>query len=161
VRIAVRADSGITSIKDLNGKNVATTTGTTSVQTLRKTERAPALLFYSALLGTVVFGLMVPWFWGGPEPTPRYYLLFVAMGVFGGVGHFLFTEAFHLAPASLLAPIMYLQLLISGFLGWWIFGQVPDQLTLFGMAIIAASGIAVALYGRGQAGSNVEPLDDI
>jgi glutamate/aspartate transport system substrate-binding protein len=40
VRIAVKANSGITSIAQLNGKNVATTTGTTSVQTLRKNERA-------------------------------------------------------------------------------------------------------------------------
>jgi glutamate/aspartate transport system substrate-binding protein len=45
VRIAVRADSGITSIKDLNGKNVATTTGTTSVQTLRRNERATGVDF--------------------------------------------------------------------------------------------------------------------
>ena len=45
VRIAVRADSGITSIKDLNGKTVATTTGTTSVQTLRKNERATGVDF--------------------------------------------------------------------------------------------------------------------
>ncbi|MDN3922293.1 transporter substrate-binding domain-containing protein [Roseateles violae] len=40
VRIAVKANSGITSIAQLNGKNVATTTGTTSVQLLRKHERA-------------------------------------------------------------------------------------------------------------------------
>ena len=40
VRIAVKANSGINSIKDLTGKTVATTTGTTSVQTLRKHERA-------------------------------------------------------------------------------------------------------------------------
>ena len=40
VRIATRANSGITGIKDLNGKTVATTTGTTSVQTLRRNERA-------------------------------------------------------------------------------------------------------------------------
>ncbi|MEH3086222.1 MAG: amino acid ABC transporter substrate-binding protein [Xylophilus ampelinus] len=40
VRIATKANSGISSIKDLNGKTVATTTGTTSVQTLRKNERA-------------------------------------------------------------------------------------------------------------------------
>ena len=39
VRIAVKANSGITSIAQLNGKNVATTTGTTSVQLLRKHER--------------------------------------------------------------------------------------------------------------------------
>jgi glutamate/aspartate transport system substrate-binding protein len=40
VRIAVKANSGITGIAQLNGKNIATTTGTTSVQTLRKNERA-------------------------------------------------------------------------------------------------------------------------
>lgn len=45
VRIAVKANSGINSIKDLNGKNVATTTGTTSVQTLRKHERAAGVDF--------------------------------------------------------------------------------------------------------------------
>ena len=45
IRIAVKANSGITSIKDLNGKNVATTTGTTSVQTLRKNERAGGVDF--------------------------------------------------------------------------------------------------------------------
>jgi glutamate/aspartate transport system substrate-binding protein len=45
VRIAVKADSGIASIKDLNGKNVVTTTGTTSVQTLRKNERATGVDF--------------------------------------------------------------------------------------------------------------------
>ena len=45
VRMAVKASSGIASIKDLNGKTVATTTGTTSVQTLRKNERAGGLDF--------------------------------------------------------------------------------------------------------------------
>ncbi|WP_299018669.1 MULTISPECIES: amino acid ABC transporter substrate-binding protein [unclassified Tepidimonas] len=45
VRIAVKANSGINSIKDLNGKNVATTTGTTSVQTLRRHERAGGVDF--------------------------------------------------------------------------------------------------------------------
>ncbi len=45
VRIAVKANSGITSIAQLNGKNVATTTGTTSVQLLRKHERANGVDF--------------------------------------------------------------------------------------------------------------------
>jgi len=45
VRIAVKANSGITSIAQLNGKNVATTTGTTSVQLLRKHERANGVNF--------------------------------------------------------------------------------------------------------------------
>jgi glutamate/aspartate transport system substrate-binding protein len=45
VRVAVKASSGITALKDLNGKNVATTTGTTSVQLLRKNERAQGIDF--------------------------------------------------------------------------------------------------------------------
>ena len=45
VRIAVKANSGITSIAQLNGKSVATTTGTTSVQTLRKNEKATGMDF--------------------------------------------------------------------------------------------------------------------
>ena len=45
VRIAVKANSGINSIADLTGKKVATTTGTTSVQTLRKHERATNVNF--------------------------------------------------------------------------------------------------------------------
>ena len=45
VRIAVKANSGITSIAQLNGKNIATTTGTTSVQTLRKNKRASGVEF--------------------------------------------------------------------------------------------------------------------
>ncbi|CAN5397221.1 amino acid ABC transporter substrate-binding protein [soil metagenome] len=45
VRIAVKANSGITSVAQLNGKSVATTTGTTSVQTLRRNERATNVNF--------------------------------------------------------------------------------------------------------------------
>jgi len=45
VRIAVKGNSGITGIKDLNGKTIVTTTGTTSVQTLRKNKRADGLTF--------------------------------------------------------------------------------------------------------------------
>jgi glutamate/aspartate transport system substrate-binding protein len=45
VRIAVKTNSGITSIAQLNGKKVATTTGTTSVQLLRKHERANGVNF--------------------------------------------------------------------------------------------------------------------
>jgi glutamate/aspartate transport system substrate-binding protein len=45
VRIVTKASSGINSINQLTGKTVATTTGTTSVQTLRKHERANGVDF--------------------------------------------------------------------------------------------------------------------
>lgn len=49
VRIAVRADSGINDIKDLAGKTVVTTTGTTSVQLLRANKRAEGIEFRSVM----------------------------------------------------------------------------------------------------------------
>lgn len=45
VKIAVKADSGIKTLKELDGKTIATTTGTTSVQTLRKNKRAEGIDF--------------------------------------------------------------------------------------------------------------------
>ena len=45
VRMLVKADSGIKSIADLKGKTVATTTGTTSVQTLRRNKKAEGMDF--------------------------------------------------------------------------------------------------------------------
>ncbi|HKQ30808.1 MAG TPA: DMT family transporter [Burkholderiales bacterium] len=112
------------------------------------TERPVAMLYYSALLGTVCFSLLLPWFWEGPPPSAMYYVLFVSMGVLGGLGHFFFTEAFRCAPASLLAPLTYLQLVWAGLLGWLVFGQLPDRITLIGMAVISVSGIAVTIHGR-------------
>ncbi|MDR2129129.1 MAG: transporter substrate-binding domain-containing protein [Burkholderiaceae bacterium] len=49
VRIATKVNSGIASVKDLNGKTVATTTGTTSVQTLRRHERAGGIDFNNVM----------------------------------------------------------------------------------------------------------------
>ena len=49
VRMVVKANSGIKDLKDLNGKTVSTTTGTTSVQTLRKNERAQGIDFKEVL----------------------------------------------------------------------------------------------------------------
>jgi len=49
VRMVVKKNSGIKDLKDLNGKTVATTTGTTSVQTLRKNERAQGIDFKEVL----------------------------------------------------------------------------------------------------------------
>ena len=106
---------------------------------------APALLFYTALAGSILYGLAMPWFIEDRAPSLFEAMLFASLGLFGGLGHFLFTAAFRHAPASLLAPLNYLQLLWAGLLGYLVFGQVPDAVSLLGMAVIAGSGVRVAL----------------
>ena len=111
---------------------------------LASTERTIALLFYTALVGAILFGLLLPWFWEGVTPTTLQWTLLLSMGAFGGVGHFLFTMAHRLADASLLAPMMYLQLFWAAVLGWVVFGHVPEGLSIIGMCVVATAGGVVA-----------------
>ncbi|EYD75877.1 hypothetical protein Rumeso_02495 [Rubellimicrobium mesophilum DSM 19309] len=115
---------------------------------LAGTESTLAMLFLTALVGSVAFGLALPWTWGGPMPTPGQLLLFLSLGVTGGVGHYLLTSAYRYAPASLLAPVQYLQLVWAALLGWLVFGHVPDAVSGLGMAVVVGSGLMVALRSR-------------
>lgn len=114
------------------------------------TESTIAMLFYTALCGSIIFSLALPWYLTGEVPPPFELLLFFSLGVYGWLGHFLMTAAYRHTPASLLAPTNYLQLVWAGLLGWLVFGHLPDAVSLGGMAIIAFSGVAVALHSRRQ-----------
>ena len=64
-------------------------------------------------------------------------LLLVTGALFGTFGHFLFILAFQRAPASGLTPFTYVQLVWATLVGWIAFGDLPDEATVIGMAIIA------------------------
>ena len=115
---------------------------------LSHAENPLTLLFYTALVGTAVMSLALPWFWFEFAPAPRQWLMIASLGVYGGVGHFILIRAFRLAPASTLTPFGYTQLIWAGLLGWLVFGHLPDAMTTAGMAIIAASGLWLALAER-------------
>jgi len=66
----------------------------------------------------------------------------------GAVGHFLLIRAHGLAPATLLSPFGYTQLLVVLALGWLVFGQLPDAIALTGIALIAGSGLGLILASR-------------
>jgi len=112
---------------------------------LARTESTIPMLFFTALIGTLIYGLLFPWFWEGQTPDALQALLFVCTGAAGGLGHFLFTAAHRHAPASVLAPVMYIQLVWAGLLGWLVFGHVADGLSIVGMVVVAVAGAAVAL----------------
>jgi len=112
---------------------------------LARTEKTLALLFYSALIGAICFGIALPWTLYGAAPSMLQIALFLSTGITAGLGHYFFTAAYRFAPASVLAPINYLHLMWAGLLGWLVFGHVPETLTISGMAVVAAAGVAVAL----------------
>jgi drug/metabolite transporter (DMT)-like permease len=102
-------------------------------------------LFLGAIVGTVVMSLLVPLFWKAPE-NAWHALLFLATGALGAGGHFVLIRAFEYAPASVLAPFVYAQLVTVLILGYLVFGAFPDGPSLVGMAIIVASGAWIATH---------------
>lgn len=150
VVLIVRPGSGLDTVGVLLafGCALVSTTYNLLSRLLASTEQTIAMLFYTALAGTIVFGAMLPWFWLDRAPTMFQAILLASLAVYGGLGHFLFTAAYRDAPASLLGPVSYLQLLWVALLGWLVFDHLPDAVSLIGMAIIGASGVLVAFKSR-------------
>ena len=112
---------------------------------LARTETMIAMLFYTAVVGALVFGAMLPWSLNGPAVTWADAGLLLALGVLATVGHFLFTAAYREAPASVLAPVNYMHLAWAALLGWLVFSPAPDGWSLLGMAMVAGAGVAIAV----------------
>jgi drug/metabolite transporter (DMT)-like permease len=112
------------------------------------TESVYTTLVYSALAGTVGLSLALPWQLDGGTPPLRDAALFLLLGLFAGLGHWFVISAYLLAPASLLTPFTYLQMIWATVYGFAIFGQLPDRWSALGMTIIVASGLWLALQER-------------
>ncbi|MBL8471091.1 MAG: DMT family transporter [Rhodocyclaceae bacterium] len=111
-------------------------------------ETAVTTLFYTALTGSLVSLPAVPLVWDGQLPDPRHAMLIASLGLWGGIGHFLFTRAYMLAPASSLAPLAYVQLVWATLLGWLVFDHLPDRWSVVGGIVIACGGLLAALSAR-------------
>lgn len=97
-------------------------------------------LFYSLMAGTFIMAPFAIMDWEWPA-SPYIWLLLGSMGFWGGIGHYIFIMAYRHAPASTLAPFIYLGLITHAAGGYLVFDQVPDRWTLAGAAIVIASGI--------------------
>jgi drug/metabolite transporter (DMT)-like permease len=117
---------------------------------LATSEHPLTTVFLSALIGTAVTTLALPF--GLPDrwPTPWEGFLFVSFGVTGSVSHLLLIRAYSLVPASFIAPLIYNHIVLATVAGLVFFGQFPDAVSLAGMAVILASGAGIALYERSR-----------
>jgi drug/metabolite transporter (DMT)-like permease len=113
-------------------------------------------LFYSMFVGTLFGAPLAIAEWVQP-PDALSWLLVGSLGILGGAGHYLFIHAYRLAPASAIAPFLYLQLLTMVAFGFAVFGDLPDLWTLAGSAVIVGSG--VYLFHRERATRGLERAD--
>ena len=97
---------------------------------------------YSSVVGAFGMFLVLPFVWRTPESL-RNILYFCSLGVIGALGHYLVAQALTNAPANIIAPFQYMQLIGSVAVGYFFFGDFPDVLTWLGAAIIVASGLYI------------------
>ncbi|MGI9483006.1 MAG: DMT family transporter [Hyphomicrobiales bacterium] len=117
---------------------------------LSKSEDAMTMQFFSGVVGflvlsaVMVFGeaasieiLSFAW------PTATEWLWLTTLGAIATVLHLMIVHAFRAAPASVLAPFNYLEIVSATILGYLVFGDFPDQLKWLGITIIVSSGLFV------------------
>lgn len=97
---------------------------------------------YSALVGTIATSAVVPFSWTTPDRLSDVLLL-MGLGVLGGLGHYCIARAMTYAPASVVSPFQYWQMIGAVLVGFLIGGQLPDGYTWLGAAIIIAAGLFV------------------
>lgn len=107
---------------------------------LAATDSSATTTFYSGLAGVALLTPALPLIWTAPT-SPLAWALLLALGFFGAFGHWLFVLAHARAPAAVLAPFIYTQLLWMLILGWLVFGDVPGPGTLAGAGVVVASGL--------------------
>lgn len=95
---------------------------------------------YSAMIGSLVMSLVVPFFWTTPA-APFDILMMLCLGILGGLGHYCVAHAMINAPANIVSPFQYFQLVVAGTLGYLVFDNVPSVTTWVGAAIIVGSGL--------------------
>jgi drug/metabolite transporter (DMT)-like permease len=103
---------------------------------------AETSITYVALVGTVVATIWLPFDHRLPE-SMFDWSIFLSLGVFGGTGHYFVVKSFEGAPASVLSPFAYAQLIGATALGYAFFGDFPDGWTWVGAAVIVASGLYI------------------
>ena len=106
---------------------------------LGRTDSMVTIMLYTGWVGFALTSLIGPFHLVAPDPM-GWVLLLVA-GVFGVVGHILLIKALEAAPASVLQPFNYTLLVWATAVGFLVFGDLPDGVTVLGASIVVASGL--------------------
>ncbi len=108
-------------------------------------------MFYTGLVGVIILAPVMPSIWVMPD---AYGLgLMAIMGLIAVSGHYLITQACYYAPASLVSPFNYTEIVSATLLSFFIFGYLPEPRVWLGIAIICLSGLYISIRERKVAAS--------
>ena len=104
--------------------------------------------FLTGIFNSLIMSALLPFFWS--TPSFIHGLFMIGLGTCGMLGHMLLTQAFRFAAPAMLAPFSYCQIVFAGLLGFVVYSQVPDTLSLVGILVICLSGLGAAWMQRSK-----------
>ena len=114
-----------------------------STRKLTNSDTPLKTLAFTGLVGLVSMSIFQPIIW--VQPTSYEWFLMLSLGLVAAIGHFLIILSFRYVEASLLAPFSYWEILMNIIIGYYFFGDIPDNWTWLGLFIIILSGIYILL----------------
>lgn len=118
-------------------------------------DNSAATVFYFTFASACVGGVIMTFDW--VAPSPRDLMLLIAVGILGGIGQIFMTQAFRLAPPSVVAPFDYTAMVWALLIGWLAFGSLPTLQSMLGAVVICASGLFI-LYRETIRGVRKAPV---
>lgn len=129
--------------------NVAVSAGYNMLtRVVAQRDRSLTTLIYSTLGGSILLIPVVAVVWVAPDSL-LVWLVMIAIGIVGALAHWLLILAHARAPASILAPFAYTQLLWATLSGFLVFGDVPKPSTFAGAGVVVLSGLYLLWRERG------------
>lgn len=128
------------------------------VRKIGNSERSVVIMLYPMMANLIVAGFALPFVY---EPMPVTHLgLLGLMSILGFVAGLLAIAAYRRAAAVIVAPMQYSQIVWATIFGTLIFNETHDRVTIFGTAIIIASGLYIVLReGRPSVSKNRPVLE--
>jgi drug/metabolite transporter (DMT)-like permease len=98
------------------------------------------ITFYFTVTGVLasLIGLFVQ---GWQQPPPADLALLLLVGLFGGLAQYLMTLSYRHLAVGIVAPLKYLTIVFGGTIGYLVWGDVPDPLSVLGIGLIVATGL--------------------
>jgi drug/metabolite transporter (DMT)-like permease len=115
--------------------------GSLGVREMSRTEKSATIVFYTQLFGTVLSGAGVLFVWVTPSWTDAAGM--AVIGLCGGIGQYLMTQAYRYAPAAVVGPFTYTSIIWSVILGYVFWHDLPGFEVVTGVVIVAASGLYI------------------
>jgi drug/metabolite transporter (DMT)-like permease len=112
---------------------------TITIRQIGRTEHPQTTVLWFTLLSMLALGTLMPFH--ARAHDLKGWLIFAALGAFGGFGQLFLTASLRYAPVSVVVPFDYTQLLWAVLLGWLLFGSAPPETTWAGASIIILAGL--------------------